>query len=204
MSQNIGFSKDIYVDDADDNELKRISQDKYTSTNMFGKSLISMSTVLNLSILNGTCNGDSNGSYTFVAKTGCFVVDYFIIYNDLYAMLFDDVILQVQNRPDSKHLPVSMKVKFPKLLEKSAKTQRKQNLKSILGSDFLNTFLANAYSIEFHKLFHNAIGEICHDVNKALGTFNKCIKDISICMEKKVVTSNNRTQNGFTQFAYEN
>ena len=89
---------------------KRCSQDSVT--NGYGKMLLNMCTTLSLTIMNGTCNGDCEGRFTYIGDSGCSVVDYFLLSGELYDNLFDSCSLHVVERIESDHLPVVFSVDF--------------------------------------------------------------------------------------------
>ena len=60
-----------------DDPIKRNSQDE--TINSFGKSLLTMCTSLDLCIINGTCNRDRLGRFTYISDNGCSVDDYFLM-----------------------------------------------------------------------------------------------------------------------------
>jgi len=48
---------------------------------------LNMCTALNLCILNGMCYGDHLGRYTYISDVGSSVNDYFLLSNDLFAVV---------------------------------------------------------------------------------------------------------------------
>jgi hypothetical protein len=58
------------------NEVPRRSEDKIL--NSYGKKLLNLCSALGLIILNGVCNGDLEGRYTYISDSGNSVNDYFI------------------------------------------------------------------------------------------------------------------------------
>ena len=64
--------------------------------------------LLDCVIVNGFCNSDANGEFTYVSPHGSSVIDYFIISEDLFP---DHCELRIGDRVDSWHLPVEFKWK---------------------------------------------------------------------------------------------
>ena len=54
----------------------RQSQDKIVI--VFGRRLLELCAICNLTILNGTCSGDELSNFTYVCSTGSSSIDYFI------------------------------------------------------------------------------------------------------------------------------
>ena len=94
-------------DDNDDGDCRyRCSKDNIV--NNFGKSLLNLCFMLDCVIVNGFCNSDGNGEFTYVSPHGSSVIDYFIISEDLFP---DHCELRIGDRVDSWHLPVEFKWK---------------------------------------------------------------------------------------------
>ena len=53
--------------------------------------------------MNGACDGDTDGQYTYIFTAGNSVIDYFIISRSLASL---PKAMQVLERIDSKHMPV--------------------------------------------------------------------------------------------------
>jgi hypothetical protein len=85
-------------------DVRRCSQDKIL--NSYGKKLLNVCSVIGLYILNGVCNGDLKGHYTYISDTGCSVNDYFLASSDLFHSLRKRITLNVIERIESDHLPV--------------------------------------------------------------------------------------------------
>ena len=85
----------------DTNLLTRNSED--SEENGYGKMLLNMCSTFGLCILNGTCEGDLHGRYTYVTGLGCSVIDYFIASEELYYELLLVSELTVAERIESSH-----------------------------------------------------------------------------------------------------
>jgi len=57
-----------------------------------------MCTAFGLNILNGVCNGDLQGRYTFIFNCGNSVNDYFMVSEDLFSLIQHDCRLSVMER----------------------------------------------------------------------------------------------------------
>ena len=69
---------------------------------------LSLSLSPSLSLSNGVCKGDLQGCYTYISESGSSVNDYFILSNDLYALIHST------GRIESDHMPLTFRVIFPK------------------------------------------------------------------------------------------
>ena len=58
--------------------------------------------------------GDLQGCYTYISETGSSVNDYFILSNDLYALIHSTCKLCVTGRTESDHMPLTFRAIFPK------------------------------------------------------------------------------------------
>ena len=47
--------------------------------NAYGKNVLDMCTSLNLYLMNGVCNGDIQGHFTYISEFGSSVIDYFLL-----------------------------------------------------------------------------------------------------------------------------
>ena len=81
--------------------------------NNYGKLLLNVCTSLSLCILNGLCKGDLQGRYTYMSSSGCSVNDYFILSIDLLSLVYDFCEMKIEERIDSDHLPVTIRIDFP-------------------------------------------------------------------------------------------
>ena len=167
--------------------------------NSFGKTLINMCTALNLCILNGMCEGDRQGRYTYISPFGSSVIDYFVLSCELAAVVWDDCILRVLDRIESCHMPVVFSAKFPNLC--------KSDSKSVPGTCYIEKYSwdqskADKYkecllSISFQQLLQDAINLIDNDINSALNKLNEVIKLAAIGMKKRVWVNKGSRQQGW-------
>ena len=78
---------------------------KYTVVNNCGKSLLNLCFMLDCVILNGCCDGDRSGIYTYVSPHGSSVINYFIMSEDLFSANCN---LRLSDRVDSWHMPLEL------------------------------------------------------------------------------------------------
>ena len=78
---------------------------KDTVVNNFGKSLLNSCFMFDCVILNGCCNGNRSGEYTYVSPHGSSVIDYFPMSEDLFSANHN---MRVGDRADSWHMPVEL------------------------------------------------------------------------------------------------
>ena len=74
--------------------------------NSYGKQLLNMCVAVDLWIMNGVCNGDPQGRYTYISDTGNGVNDYFLVTDDLFALGQRCCQLHVSERIESDNLPL--------------------------------------------------------------------------------------------------
>ena len=168
----------------------RRSQDSVI--NGFGKSLLNMCTSFNLGILNGRCNGDPEGRYTYITDMGSSVVDYFVMSCDLLAYIWDHCHLSVQDRSESDHLPVVLSIALsePRVVNNSG--GREYVDRFMWDSNKKETFI-NAFKLNHIKSkLTVAVEQIDVNIDIALDTFNNCIREAANCMKKRVPVINGK------------
>ena len=198
MDQNSDIFNTLHLSDSVIGE--RSSQDSVL--NNFGKSLLSLCTALDLCILNGRCEGDQQGCYTYICEHGSSVIDYFIMSSELYAILYNDISLRVVERIDTNHLPIVLSIKLchQDAEERQANYKKGSNSIEIFKwNDMHETvFKENVRSEEAKLKVNEAINCIDEDANLALEKFNACLKDISACMRKRIrINGKSRQQDWF-------
>ena len=82
----------------------RKSMDK--TVNTFGEELLDMCYIHKMRILNGDCDGDREGEFTFVSHSGSSVSDTFLVSLDFPESKIVQV--HVSPRVESQHMPVSL------------------------------------------------------------------------------------------------
>ena len=200
VSQSISWEHDESFNvQENENYIQRCSQD--LTINTFGKSLLFMCTALNLCILNGTCEGDRLGAYTFISDAGSSVIDYFVLSCDLYATVLDKCKISVIERTECKHMPVIMTINFPNK-NTNVNNGRHSKIKVdkyIWDENKTDVFYDALANENFVLGLTEAYETIDNDEDLALDKFNKCMKDAAQCMRKTLVIDSNKTQNWFDQ-----
>jgi hypothetical protein len=176
---------------------KRRSQD--TSINAYGKSLLNMCTALDLVILNGLCNGDREGRYTYTSESGSSVNDYFILSNDFHECVYGICDLHVADRSESDHFPVEYRIVFSK--DVTARTEDDNVVqvieKFVWKEESSQEFYRKLCDTHIHDNLQAAIQMIDVNVNEALKLFNDCIKDCAASMKKTISMNSNKHQEGW-------
>ena len=179
--------------------VERDSQDKVL--NNFGKLLLNSCNMFSLRILNGACNGDHNGCYTFISDAGSSVDDYFLLSNDLFNIFYSSIDLCIKERFDSDHMPLVFNIfKGNSNSYNNPCTQEEEQVveKIVWNDDLLHTFADSMKTDESRRMLEYAISLIDNDINKALETFNDCIRKNAQCMQRTIRTNaNQRSDNWF-------
>ena len=85
-----------------------------------------MSTAFGLNILNGVCNGDLKGRYTFISNCGNSVNDYFMVSEDLFALIQHDFQLFVMERIESVHMPLELHTNVAEMIGPTAEVDQNE------------------------------------------------------------------------------
>ncbi|KAK7479604.1 hypothetical protein BaRGS_00029153 [Batillaria attramentaria] len=99
------------VSSSDDVQFKRQSED--STLNTYGKNMLNMCSSFGLCIINGVCNGDQYGHYTYISEMGNSVNDYFLLSFELFDSIRQSCFLQVDERIDCQHLPLMLDIESP-------------------------------------------------------------------------------------------
>ena len=81
---------------------------KNTNVNVNGHNLLALCSSFDLYILNGTCEGDASGHFTYISTSGNSDIDYFIFPHSLCSLPHKMLVLE---RIDSKHMPIRCSVR---------------------------------------------------------------------------------------------
>ena len=175
----------------------RCSQDNVF--NNYGKHLLNLCTALDLCILNGKCQGDRNGCYTYVCETGSSVIDYFLMSNDLIAHFLDNIQLKVLERIETNHLPVLLTLVSEKNVICLSAPQESSYVEIFQWNESqAANFKEAVVSEQVRMMLENAMGDIDVDVNLALEKFHDCLKKVATCMKKrKLIGGNCKQQDWF-------
>ena len=171
------------------NFIIRKSQDSVLNT--YGKKLLLMCASLGLCMLNGICNGDLNGCYTYICDTGSSVNDYFLCSSDYLDNFFSKITLHVADRIESDHLPLEFTITYNHKEHISGNVNNEEvsgipvfekyqwNVEP--AAEFFNRINSEKAHVFFDKI-NNLID--C-DVNSALFLFNSFVKEQATDMKKK-------------------
>ena len=70
--------------------------------------------------MNGVCNGDLQGRYTFISNSGNSVNDYVMVSEDFFAIIQHDCRLHVMERIESDHLPLELHTNVEEIIGPTA------------------------------------------------------------------------------------
>lgn len=171
--------------DSDDLSSCRVSEDKIT--NQFGKALIDFCTLFHLLPLNGFACGDKDGKFTFVANQGNSVIDYVLMFADLFYACNPE--FQVDSRVESSHLPICLTMPCQQKCNENAMGKSdKVELKTKVSwnNERKDEYLENIRNETFQNMFQAASELIDSSVELALETFTKTILQAGECMRRRV------------------
>ena len=174
---------------------KRVSKDHMV--NDFGKYLLNVCDDFGLVILNGFAgDAESSGNYTYISPSGCSVIDYFILSEEL---IEHDLCMQVGKMIESKHMPIE-------LIMNSFCLHRPDNVnpckefkyeKYQWDESTAEEFLRESRTLETKEMLDEAIQMIDLDINAALNKFNECIFKAGKCMKKTIYMGKGKYQTWF-------
>ena len=169
--------------------LPRRSQD--STTNSFGEQLLEFCNMFDCAILNGLCDPGFDDSYTYIARSGSSVVDYYLMSCDLYYSVCIDSLV-VQNLTESDHLPVvltsSIKHDCTGGNTNETGNNRKKGVEKMLwDKEKEEDFKKEMKSRDTQMKLETATADIENDIDKALSTFIDCIQSASRCMVKNII-----------------
>jgi len=108
---------------------QRSSQDK--DINVFGEQLLEFCNIFDCIILNGLRENNFDGSFTYIAKTGASVVDYFLMSCELYDVLSVES-MNVLDSVESDHVPIQLKVEIHEILKEDKTFDNSYSLERIV------------------------------------------------------------------------
>ena len=163
----------------------RCSED--TVLNSFGKKLLNMCTTFGVNILNGVCNGDLQGRYTFISNSGNSVNDYFMVSEDLFSLIQHDCRLCVIERIESDHMPLELHTNVEEMIGHRAEVDKNECTdKFVWKADYAQQFIESMHSDITKEQLSLALSLIDVDINEALKSFNDCLKQNAECMKRKI------------------
>ena len=174
----------------------RHSKDK--CTNQFSKPFIDLCRTFQLVPLNGNCNGDQKGSFTFIADQGNSVVDYALLSTELF--MSNNYNFEVdQNRVESSHSPINLSLTVFNCsdLTKNANTRECSTFeKQQWDDDNANDFIDNISNNESQCAFRRALLTIDTCIDSAVNIFNSTILKAAECMKRTIrLTSGQHAKN---------
>lgn len=176
----------LWCNKYDLNEVIRHSKDNVV--NCFGRNLLSMCTALGLYILNGVCDGDRTGCFTFIKDSGTSVNDYFMVSGDLFDFILSFCNMCVKERIESDHMPlefcidISDKNVCQNVQQHKNEFMERYIWKSNNAEDFSNKMNSHSTRLKLAE----AIDHIPVNVNEALDMFNDIVKQAAECMKETV------------------
>ena len=174
---------DVFARDVEEMPV-RCSEDSVL--NSYGKKLLNMCTAFGLNILNGVCNGDLQGRYTFISNCGNSVNDYFMASEDLFALIQHDRRLCIMERIESDHLPLELHTNVEEMTEPAAQVDNNEyTFKFVWKADCIQQFTESMHSDETEEQLCLASSLIDVDINEALKSFNDCLKQNAEYMKRK-------------------
>eukprot|EP00745_Piridium_sociabile_P014999 TRINITY_DN220_c0_g1_i5.p1 TRINITY_DN220_c0_g1~~TRINITY_DN220_c0_g1_i5.p1 ORF type:complete len:431 (+),score=53.42 TRINITY_DN220_c0_g1_i5:76-1293(+) len=149
-----------------------------------------MCTALRLCILNGLCNGDHNGRYTYISDHGSSVNDYFLASLSLFQYAYDHMTFDILDRIESDHLPILLC--FDRL-DNSCSTSKTSNVveeqfvvKYRWASLHANKFSNSMSTRKVKEDIDAATNLIDVDISLAINRFNQIVRDQALYMEKRI------------------
>ncbi|KAK7450703.1 hypothetical protein BaRGS_00039886 [Batillaria attramentaria] len=164
------FSSNDVLTDRDDVAYRQ-SQD--FTVNDYGSCLLQLCSQFDLFILNGACNGDMDGNYTFISQQGCSVIDYFIISS---AVSFLCCHMSVDEKINSAHMPITCRLLCTADIPVTGKCEPVFVRRMRWSSDLVNVFHDSMQSEEVGQQLQAARNLIPFDINTAVDTFISCLK----------------------------
>jgi exonuclease III len=163
------------------NSFTRKSQDE--TINSFGKTLIEMCTMFELTPLNGMCHGDRDGLFTFHSDRGNSVIDYILCSVDLFDAVDD---FHVLSRVETEHMSVCARLLCS--CDTGYKRDKKTGSFEKISWDSrkLESFLSYISCEEAILGLENATKAVDIDVEASLTKFNEIICNATDCMKRTV------------------
>ena len=164
--------------------------------NAYGKYLLNMCITLSLFVMNGVCNGDQHGRYTYITETGNSVNDYFMMSDDLFALVQSCCRLYVSERTDSDHLPLELYIDLKEeIVDKSYCNMNTFLEKFEWKEEYAQSFSSSMNSVDMRVKLDLASSLIDTDVNVALQIFNDHLKEQAECIKKRIHVNRRKQTN---------
>lgn len=162
---------------------QRQSEDK--TPNQFGSYLLTFCEIFDLAILNGFCNGDREGKFTYISPTGSSVIDYFLCSHELLQL---NLHLTVGQEILSQHLPVELNISSkPGPVQTPGQARQKQTTKIVWQEDKRTLLMEAAESDEAVSLLNQARTSLNSvNLNNAIEAFTCYLSRVSQCMTRVI------------------
>ena len=115
--------------------------------------------------------------------------DYFLLSNDLFAVVCDSCKLVISERIESDHMPVELYLRSLKEKEFIEDNEDVCINKFVWNPSNVQAFKDSFNSDEARTRLEHAINMIDVDINNALQVFNSSIKEMAECMKKRTVVN---------------
>ena len=157
----------------------RNSQDVHE--NVYGHSLLRLCSCFDLLVLNGMCNGDYRGQYTYISDTGCSVIDYFIISRGLSLL---PAKISIERLIDSKHMPITLLCESLKV-QKDVKKDQTPISRLVWSDEKSEDFKQRLTQPEITQQIKLAKAQIASNINEAVKTFTNALTYAASCFVRK-------------------
>lgn len=167
----------------------RCSQDK--EVNIYGRGLFDLCVIYDLIVLNGFCQSDSLGAFTYVSKQGSSVIDFFIVSTPF---LNYDIDMEVINSSFSCHLPVVLSLNFKAPIVNSdvdIGTKFMTYEKIVWNDELTDEFINNVENIFSDNVLDNIISSIDVNVNHTVDLISCNLLKASAIFMKSFSVNNN-------------
>ena len=191
---SINFSNDTDIHEMRHDLFDKTRQSEYTIinqfVNQFGRSLLSLCAILDLSIVNGTIVNSSN--FTYISTHGNSLIDYIIVSPELCKLFsYFSIIYNVL----SPHMPIEATLRSVTVAEDAHNIPTKYRSVLRWRDELLPTFIQNIrlglVTLEFNEYFSTAVV----DINVATSLITELYLKASDCMSytisNKLVPSRN-------------
>ena len=162
--------------------------------NNFGKSLLNLCFMLDCLILNGCCDHDRSGEYTYVSPHGSSLINYFLKSEDLFLVKCN---LRVGDRVDSWHKPVELCWNnVAHNIEKPVATESREE-RITWSEEFTLTYTDELCSPDVKLCVQEAVSALSTNVDKLIDIIVRALYGAAACMMKAAGNKKKRLNNWF-------
>ena len=112
--------------------------------------------------------------------------DYFMVSEDLFALIQHDCRLCIMERIESDHLPLELHTNVEEMTELAAQVDNNEyTFKFVWKADCTQQFIESMHSDETKEQLRLASSLIDVDINEALKSFTDCLKQNAEYMKRK-------------------